>query len=51
MVLLGTTRTPAFVDGSPPPGVTYRVAVAANAADDEQAGDAFVLSPPMQDVR
>ena len=50
MELLGTTRRPAFTDGSPPPGVTYRVAVAANAADDVQAGDVLVLSPPVLDT-
>ena len=50
MELIGTTRTPTFTDGSPPPGVTYRVAVAANAADDEDAGDVLVLSPPVKDA-
>jgi len=50
MELLGTTRAPTFTDGSPPPGVTYRVAVAANAADDARGGDVLVLGPPVKDA-
>ncbi len=50
MELVGTTRTSTFTDRSPPPGATYRVGVAANAADDEAGGDVLVLSPPVRDA-
>lgn len=47
MVLLGTTRTPTFVDNSPPAEVAYRVGIAANWRDDPSLGDVFLLSPPV----
>jgi hypothetical protein len=50
MLLLGTTRKTAFLDLSPPAGVTYRVGVGANWVDDPRAGDVAVLSPPLKDV-
>ncbi|NUT56714.1 MAG: hypothetical protein HOQ03_12130 [Thermoleophilia bacterium] len=46
MVLLGTTREPRWRDGSPPPGSLYRVGVAANAQNDENAGDVVSISRP-----
>ena len=49
MLTLGTTRTMEFVDGSPPPGVTYRIGVAANWVDDENLGDVFAVSRPVRD--
>jgi hypothetical protein len=48
MIRLGTTRKTTFVDGSPPRGVTYRVGVGTNYANDPEAGDVFVLSPPVR---
>jgi hypothetical protein len=45
--VLATTRERRYVDGSPPEGVTYRIGVAANYADDPEGGDVFVLSPPV----
>lgn len=45
MDLLGVTRSPRWVDGSPPPGVTYRIGVATNWRDDETGGDVFGFSP------
>jgi len=45
--VLATTREPRYVDGSPPAGVTYRIGVAANYADDPEGGDVFVLGPPV----
>lgn len=50
MELLDTTRTATFTDRSPSPGATYRVGVAANAADDEAGGDVLVLSPAVKDT-
>ncbi len=46
--VIKTTRANAYVDGSPEPGVTYRIAVAANSRDDPTAGDIFVISPPVK---
>ena len=48
MILLGTTREQTFVDGSPEPGVTYRIGVAANWLDDTEEGDVMVISPPVR---
>jgi hypothetical protein len=48
MVLLGTTREPRWRDGSPPPGVRYRVGVAANSRNDENAGDVATISEPVE---
>jgi hypothetical protein len=48
MILLGTTRTPSFVDGSPEPGVVYRIGVAANWVDDPEQGDVILISPPVR---
>ena len=50
MELLGTTRRTTWIDGSPPPGVTYRVGVAANWIDDPAGGDVVVLSPGVKDA-
>ena len=47
MVELGTTRERSFVDGSPEPGVTYRIGVAANWVDDPEQGDVMLVSPPV----
>jgi hypothetical protein len=47
MILLGTTRERRWRDGSPPPGVRYRVGVAANSRNDAAAGDVATLSPPV----
>ena len=47
MVLLGTTRERRWRDGSPPPGVRYRVGVAANSRNDITGGDVATLSPPV----
>lgn len=46
MVLLGTTRESRWLDGSPPPGSSYRIGVAANSRDDPASGDVATLSPP-----
>ena len=48
MVLLGTTREPRWRDGSPPPGVRYRIGVAANSRNDPTAGDVATLSEPIE---
>ena len=48
MVLLGTTREPRWRDGSPPPGVRYRIGVAANSRNDPTAGDVATLSEPVE---
>jgi hypothetical protein len=48
MIELGTTREPRFTDGSPPPGVRYRVGLAANWLDDPGAGDVFRISPAVR---
>ena len=45
MDLLGTTRERRWRDGAPPPGVRYRVGVAANSRNDATAGDVVALSP------
>lgn len=50
MIVLGTTRERRLVDGSPPPGVTYRVGVATNYRDDPAQGDVFAVSPPVRDL-
>lgn len=47
MLLLGTTRKPRWRDGSPPAGALYRIAVATNSKNDPDAGDVFVISPPV----
>jgi len=47
-VVLTRTRDNTYVDGSPQPGVTYRVAAAANWRDDPTSGDIFVISPPVR---
>ena len=47
LLLLGTTREPRWRDGSPPPGATYRIGIATNWLDDPEAGDVFLLSPPV----
>jgi hypothetical protein len=46
MIVLGTTREPVWIDGSPPPGALYRIGVATNAKDDERLGDVFAVGPP-----
>lgn len=46
--VIETTRADAYVDGSPEPGVTYRVAAAANWKNDPSGGDIFVSSPPVR---
>jgi hypothetical protein len=48
MILLGTTRARSWVDGSPEPGVTYRIGVAANWVDDPEQGDVMLISPPVR---
>ena len=48
MVLLGTTRERRWRDGSPPPGVRYRIGVAANSRNDPTGGDVATLSPPVE---
>lgn len=48
MVELGATRERSFVDGSPEPGVTYRIGVAANWVDDPEQGDVVLISPPVR---
>ena len=48
MVLLGTTRARRWRDGSPPPGVRYRIGVAANSRNDPSGGDVATLSPPVE---
>jgi hypothetical protein len=48
MIELGITRDRSYVDGSPEPGVTYRIGVAANWLDDQEQGDVMVLSPPVR---
>ena len=50
MELLGTTRKTSWIDGSPPPGVKYRVGVAANWINDQTGGDVAVLSPAVKDA-
>jgi hypothetical protein len=47
MILLETTRSTSYVDGSPPPGVVYRIGVSTNWLNDESGGDPFVFSPPV----
>lgn len=49
MLVLGTTRSTILVDGSPPPGVTYRLGVATNWLDDANRGDVFAFGPPARD--
>ncbi|MFO7573156.1 MAG: hypothetical protein R6W48_11250, partial [Gaiellaceae bacterium] len=43
---IGTTREREFVDPSPVPGATYRIGIGTNWANDPDAGDVFVFSPP-----
>ncbi|HUF01373.1 MAG TPA: hypothetical protein VMN35_03020 [Gaiellaceae bacterium] len=43
---LGTTRDRQLVDEAPVAGATYRLGVGTNWADDPEAGDIFVFSPP-----
>ena len=47
MLLLGTTREPRWRDGSPPAGAEYRIGIGTNAQDDQDAGDVFLISPPI----
>lgn len=49
MVVIGTTRSASIIDGSPPPGVTYRVGVATNWLNDTSRGDVFAIGPPARD--
>jgi hypothetical protein len=44
---VGRTREPRFLDPAPRGTWTYRIGVAANWRDDEGAGDAFVISRPL----
>jgi hypothetical protein len=44
---VGRTREPRFVDPAPQGTWTYRIGTAANWRDDESAGDAFVISRPL----
>jgi hypothetical protein len=44
MDTVATTRERSFVDGSPAPGLSYRVGVAANWLDDPEGGDVFAIS-------
>ncbi len=48
MIELGTTRERSFRDGSPPPGVRYRIGAATNWRDDPAGGDVFAVSPPVR---
>jgi hypothetical protein len=48
MILLGTTRSPKWVDASPEPGVAYRIGVAANWVDDPEQGDVMLISPSIR---
>lgn len=41
---IASTRSTVHVDGSPPPGSAYRIGVGANAFDDDQGGDVFLIS-------
>ena len=43
---IATTRSRELVDDSPVPGAVYRVGVGTNWANDPDAGDVFVFSPP-----
>jgi hypothetical protein len=43
---IGTTRKKTFLDRSAPARATYRIGVGTNWADDPEAGDVFVFSPP-----
>jgi hypothetical protein len=44
---VGRSREPRFLDPAPRGTWTYRIGVAANWRDDESAGDAFVISRPL----
>ena len=46
--LIATTPRHTYVDRAAPPRVTYRVAAAANWLNDQDEGDVFLLSPPVQ---
>jgi hypothetical protein len=46
--VLATTRETRITDGSPVPGATYRIGVAANWEDDSEQGDVFLLSAPVR---
>ena len=48
MLTLGETRQHSFVDGSPPPGVTYRIGVAAHYKGAIAGSDVFAISPPVR---
>ena len=51
-VPIATTRTPVFVDRSPPRrGITYRIGVGTNWIDDPEQGDVFAFSPPVLAAR
>lgn len=43
--ILASTHELSHVDGSPPEGTVYRVGIGANAQDDANAGDVFLISP------
>ncbi|HJU47716.1 MAG TPA: hypothetical protein VJ689_06285, partial [Gaiellaceae bacterium] len=47
MIRLGETRAREFRDGSPPPGVTYRIGVATDYRD-QPGGDMFAVSAPVR---
>jgi hypothetical protein len=47
MIRLGETREREFTDGSPPPGVTYRIGVATDYRD-RPGGDMFAVSAPVR---
>lgn len=46
MLLIGSTSGTSIVDGSPPPGVTYRLGVGTNWLNDPAFGDVFAIGPP-----
>lgn len=46
-VPIATTRERTYLDASPPGSATYRIGIGANWADDPEAGDVFVFSPPV----
>jgi hypothetical protein len=49
MLELSATNERTHLDGSPPPGVTYRVGVAtSNRGSDTSRGEVFVISPPLR---
>ncbi len=48
METLTETRGQRYVDGSPPPGVTYRIGVTADYRNSPAGGDMFAVSPPLR---